>query len=61
MTIYKINGDTPEIHESVFVAREATVIGRVKLGANVSVWPGVVIRADNDHIEIGDESNLQDP
>jgi carbonic anhydrase/acetyltransferase-like protein (isoleucine patch superfamily) len=60
MTIYKINGKQPVIHESAFVAPEATVIGQVTLGAHVSVWPGAVIRADNEKISIGDESNVQE-
>ncbi|UWN51407.1 Carnitine operon protein CaiE [Alcanivorax sp. ALC70] len=38
----------------------ATVIGSVVLGENVSVWFGAVIRGDNDLIEIGDNSNVQE-
>ncbi|MBS0475266.1 MAG: gamma carbonic anhydrase family protein [Proteobacteria bacterium] len=60
MTIYKIGASTPEIHETAYVAAEATITGQVKLGARTSVWPGAVIRADNDTISIGDRSNVQE-
>lgn len=60
MTIYKIKGMQPSIDASSFVAPEATVIGQAKIGARVSVWPGAVIRADNEPITIGNESNVQE-
>ena len=43
-----------------FIADNATVIGDVLLRANVSVWFQAVIRADNDRIEVGAGSNVQD-
>jgi carbonic anhydrase/acetyltransferase-like protein (isoleucine patch superfamily) len=43
-----------------FVAPNATLIGRVELGKDASVWFGAVIRADNDVIAIGEETNVQD-
>ncbi len=43
-----------------WVAPNATVIGSVVLGANSSVWFGAVIRGDNDLIEIGENSNVQE-
>ena len=48
------------IHESAFIHESAVVLGNVTLGRNASVWPTAVIRADTDHIEIGDDSNVQD-
>ena len=36
------------------------MIGRVRLGARSSVWPGAVIRGDVEDIEVGDETNVQD-
>ncbi|HQQ68840.1 MAG TPA: gamma carbonic anhydrase family protein [Alicycliphilus sp.] len=60
MTIYKIGDAMPEIHETAYVAAEATITGNVKLGAHTSVWPGAAIRADNDAISIGDRSNVQE-
>ena len=53
-------GKTPEIHESCFVAENASVIGDVTIGANCSVWFGAVIRGDEDGIVIGEGSNIQD-
>ena len=46
--------------ESVFVAPNATVIGNVTLGNDVSVWFGAVLRADGDTINIGSRTNIQD-
>ncbi len=45
---------TAWIHET------AVVLGNVTLGADVSVWPTAVIRADVDAITIGDRTNVQD-
>lgn len=60
MAIYQLGDDTPVIPTSAYVAPEATVIGKVTLGEHVSVWPGAVLRGDNDSITIGDGSNVQD-
>ena len=43
-----------------FVAPDASVIGAVRLKTNSSVWFNVVIRGDNELIEVGDNSNVQD-
>jgi carbonic anhydrase/acetyltransferase-like protein (isoleucine patch superfamily) len=48
------------IGEEYFVAPSADVIGTVRLGRWASVWFGAVLRGDNDWIEIGDGSNVQD-
>lgn len=50
----------PIIHESVFVAENAVVIGDVVLGKDVSIWFGVVIRGDVNCIRIGERTNIQD-
>jgi carbonic anhydrase/acetyltransferase-like protein (isoleucine patch superfamily) len=60
MAIYQFGDDAPNIPASAYVAAEATVIGKVILGERVSIWPGAVIRGDNDWIKIGDGSNVQD-
>ena len=43
-----------------FLHPRATVVGDVRLGERVSVWPGAVLRGDTAPITIGDESNVQD-
>ena len=59
--IYKLEGRRVEMRgEGQWVAPNATVIGSVILGANSSVWFGAVIRGDNDLIEIGDNTNVQE-
>jgi carbonic anhydrase/acetyltransferase-like protein (isoleucine patch superfamily) len=60
MAIYQLGADVPVIPTSAYVAAEATVIGRVRLGERSSVWPGAVIRGDDAEIEIGDDTNIQD-
>ena len=60
MPRYRYRGHEPVIPASAFVADTASVIGRVFLGEDTSVWPGAVIRADSEPIAIGDGSNVQD-
>ncbi len=60
MAIYQLENDVPEVHPTAWVADSAQVMGRVSLAENASVWYGAVIRADNDHIRIGRNSNVQD-
>lgn len=60
MACYRFKEWTPKVDETAYVAPGATVIGWVDLQANSSVWPGVVIRGDNEPITIGTGSNVQD-
>ncbi|WP_418318786.1 gamma carbonic anhydrase family protein [Piscinibacter sakaiensis] len=60
MTIYRLGELTPDIPASCHVAAEATLIGRVTLGERTSVWPGAVLRADNEPIRVGDDCNVQE-
>jgi carbonic anhydrase/acetyltransferase-like protein (isoleucine patch superfamily) len=60
MAIYRLDGHEPVIPASAFVAPEATIIGRVTLGENASVWPGAVVRGDDEPIHIGAGTNVQD-
>jgi carbonic anhydrase/acetyltransferase-like protein (isoleucine patch superfamily) len=50
----------PEIHKSSFIDKTAIIIGNVKIGKNCGVFPYAVIRGDENSIEIGDGSNIQD-
>lgn len=50
----------PELGERVYVDPAATVIGRVKLGEDVSIWPNAVIRGDVNRITLCARTNIQD-
>lgn len=50
----------PVVHETAYVAPTATVIGRVELGAHVSIWFNAVLRGDINSISVGKETNIQD-
>lgn len=53
-------GCEPQVDPSAYVARDAIVIGDVRIGARASVWHGCVLRGDINSIEVGEESNVQD-
>ncbi len=50
----------PNVHETSWIAPNATVIGQVTLGEQVGIWYNAVLRADMDSITIGDRTNIQD-
>jgi carbonic anhydrase/acetyltransferase-like protein (isoleucine patch superfamily) len=50
----------PKLGKNVFIAKTATVIGDVTLGAHSSVWYGAVLRGDINRIVVGHHSNVQD-
>ncbi len=50
----------PQVAPDAWVHSSASVIGRVRLDAFVSVWPGAVVRGDVDGIEVGEACNIQD-
>ena len=50
----------PAVHPTAFVAPGASVIGRVRLAKDSSVWFGCVLRGDVNRIEIGEATNIQD-
>lgn len=58
--IFAIGEHKPEIHPTAFIHPSAEVSGKVRIGKNVSIWGGCVLRGDVDWIEIGDDSNIQD-
>jgi carbonic anhydrase/acetyltransferase-like protein (isoleucine patch superfamily) len=60
MAIESFKGVTPTLGRDVYVHPSATVIGDVVLADQVSIWPGVAIRGDVNHIRIGAASNVQD-
>ncbi|GGG46921.1 gamma carbonic anhydrase family protein [Caldovatus sediminis] len=62
MPIYALDDRVPVLPEAgrFWVAPDAHVIGRVALGDEVGIWFGAVLRGDNEPIEIGARSNVQE-
>jgi carbonic anhydrase/acetyltransferase-like protein (isoleucine patch superfamily) len=62
MTIYALDGQAPEFPEdgNYWVADTAVLIGKVRLKREASVWFGAVVRGDNEWIEVGERSQIQD-
>ena len=58
--IYALDGQSPEIHPDAWIAPGAHVMGKVRIGAGASVWFGAVLRGDNEWIEVGEETNIQE-
>lgn len=60
MPIYKLGEHAPEIAPSAYLTDSATVIGRVTIGEDSSLWFQVTVRGDNEDITIGRNCNLQE-
>ncbi len=62
MPLYTLDDLSPQLPESgrYWIAPDAHVIGNVRLGEDVGIWFGTVVRGDNDLIIIGDRTNLQE-
>ena len=62
MAIYELDGQAPDLPAdgNYFIAETATEIGRVRRKPGASGWFGAVLRGDNEWIEIGEGSNVQD-
>src|ERR1700694_3201291 len=62
MPIYEIDGQAPEFpgEGHYWVAETAVLIGKVRLRRDASVWFGAVLRGDNEWIELGERSDIQD-
>ena len=58
--IYALDEQSPELHATAWVAPGAHVMGRVRLAEGSSVWFGAVLRGDNEWIELGEGSNIQE-
>ncbi len=58
--IRTFGGHTPDVDPAAWVAPNATLVGRVSLGPESSVFYGAVLRGDTDAISLGARSNLQD-
>jgi carbonic anhydrase/acetyltransferase-like protein (isoleucine patch superfamily) len=62
MPIYELDGQAPEFpaDNRYWVAETAVLVGRVRLKSDTSVWFGAVLRGDNEWIELGTRSQIQD-
>ena len=59
-SLRRFRGILPTLGQRVYVDPAASVIGRVELGDDASVWPGAVLRGDVHFIRVGARSNVQD-
>jgi carbonic anhydrase/acetyltransferase-like protein (isoleucine patch superfamily) len=57
---YEFEGVRPDVHPDARVSREATLVGDVRIAADASVWPGVVLRGDVAPVEVGVASHIGD-
>jgi carbonic anhydrase/acetyltransferase-like protein (isoleucine patch superfamily) len=62
MSTYALEGHAPELPENgeYWIAPGAHVIGKVRLGVDVGIWFGAVLRGDNELIDVGAGSNIQE-
>ena len=62
MAIFELDGQAPELPADgrYWIAESASVIGRVRLKTDTSVWFGSVLRGDNEWIELGERTQIQD-
>jgi len=62
MPLFELDGIAPTLPASghYWIAPDASVIGRVELGEEASVWFGAVLRGDREQIAVGARSNIQD-
>lgn len=59
-TLLPVQGKTPHIHPSVWLAPDAVITGDVTIEAECSIWFKSVIRGDVCSIRIGHKTNIQD-
>lgn len=62
MPLYTLDSITPDVPAAgrYWLAPDAHVMGKVRLAVDVGIWFGAVLRGDNEWIEIGEGSNLQE-
>ena len=58
--IYELGGVSPDIADDAFIAPDANLIGKVRIGARASVWFGSTLRGDNELIDVGAGTNVQE-
>jgi carbonic anhydrase/acetyltransferase-like protein (isoleucine patch superfamily) len=62
MPLYELDGQIPQTpaEGTYWIAPDAHVIGNVQLGENVGIWFGAVLRGDNEVIQVGRDTNIQE-
>ena len=62
MSVFEFEGHRPGLPDTdpYYVAPTAALIGKVRLAGLASVWFGAVLRGDNELIDVGEETNIQD-
>lgn len=58
--LYSLDGNRPDVAESAWIAPGSHLIGKVELQENTSIWFGCTLRGDNELIQIGAGSNVQE-
>ncbi|QRV13924.1 gamma carbonic anhydrase family protein [Haloterrigena salifodinae] len=57
---YAFEGTQPTVDDAAAVSREATLVGDVRIDADASVWPGVVLRGDIGPVRVGEQAHIGD-
>jgi carbonic anhydrase/acetyltransferase-like protein (isoleucine patch superfamily) len=61
MPLFSLHGESPNIAPNLcYIADTAVVVGRVRIRSGASIWFGAVLRGDNEWIDIGENTNIQD-
>ncbi|AIF43987.1 gamma carbonic anhydrase family protein [Virgibacillus sp. SK37] len=60
MEYHAYKGKVPTVHETAFIAKDATIIGDVSIDEQTSVWFKTVIRGDVAPTKIGKRVSIQD-
>lgn len=58
--IKAVRGISPKIGKDCFIAENATIVGKVVMGNQCSVWFNAVLRGDVHFIKMGNKVNVQD-
>lgn len=57
---YSFEHRNPEVHDAAAVSQESTLVGDVTVEADVTVWPGAVLRGDVGPVRLGPGSAIGD-
>lgn len=62
MPVYSLDGVAPHFddEDTVWIAPDAQLMGKIHLGRDVGIWFGTVLRGDSEQITIGARSNVQE-